>query len=270
MKDFFVHRDDHVGEWRPVAEWDELWKPKWWLDAPDEKKTGDWFWLVAIFVLVTYANIVSNVVLSDAWHIPFNVGVLVVAMAIARAHQTSWTDMGLRLDRIGKGLAVGGITVAIIAIGVTIAVIVPATRELFYDDRITESTIPFLLFEAFVRVPISTALYEEVLFRGVIFGMLSRRMAPLWAALASSAMFGFWHVLPTLQTVEDNPAGGMFAGVIGLTVASIGAVLGTAAAGMGFTWLRWRGNSVAAPWLTHTAWNSAGIIAGLIVVRVIG
>ena len=266
MKDFFVHRDDHVGEWRPLWQWDELWKPKWWLDPPDDPKRGDWFWVVAIFVLVMYANVVSNTFLSDFWHIPFNLGILVIAVAIGRRHETSWTDMGMRRDRIGRGLIVGGITVALIAIGIVVAVIFPPTRDLFRDDRIVDASIPFLLFEALIRVPIATALYEEVLFRGVIFGMLSRRMAPLWAALVSSAAFGFWHILPTLETVETNPAGGMFTGIFGMGLASVGAVLGTAAAGLVFMWLRLRANSVVAPILTHAAWNGFAIIAGLIVV----
>jgi membrane protease YdiL (CAAX protease family) len=269
VRNFFVHRDDHVGEWRPLREWDALWKPKWWLDPPDDPKKGDWFWVGAIFVLVTYANIVSNAFLPDFWHIPFNLGVLAIAIAIARRHGTGWTDMGLRRDRIARGLVIGGITMALIAAGIVVVVIIPPTRDLFRDDRIIDATIPFLLFEAFIRVPIATAFYECVLFRGVIFGMLSRRMAPLWAASASSVAFGFWHILPTLETVEANPVGGMFAGVLGMGIASIGAVISTAAAGMVFMWLRFRANSVVAPILAHAAWNGFAILAGLVVVHLL-
>ena len=110
---------------------------------------------------------------------------------------------------------------------------------------------------------------DPELFRGVIFGMLSRRLAPLWAALVSSGLFGFWHILPTLETVESNPVGGIFAGFLGLTIASVGAVVGTALAGMGFMWVRWRANSIVAPVLTHIATNSFAILAGMIVVNVL-
>jgi len=267
MKSFFVHRDDRVGEYRPLEQWDELWRPRWWLDPPDEPRKGDWFWLIAIFVLVAYANIVANAVLADAWHIPFNLGVLAVAVAIARGHQTSWTDMGMRLDRIRRGLGFGLLVMAGIAAGIAVAVAIPATREVFRDDRIVERSTAYLLFDAFARIPLATAFYEEALFRGVIFGMLSRRLAPLWAALISSGLFGFWHILPTLETVESNPVGGIFSGFLGLTIASLGAVLGTALAGMGFMWLRWRANSIVAPVLTHIATNSFAILAGMVVVN---
>ena len=270
MRGFFIHPDDHVGEYRPLEQWDQLWRPRWWLDPPDDPRRGDWFWLIAILLLVAYANIIANEVLANAWHIPFNLGVLGVALAIARRHQTSWTDMGMRLDRVPRGAVVGGIVVAAIAVGITFAAAWPETRELFRDDRIIERSTLYLLFDAFVRVPLATALYEEALFRGVVFGMLSRRMAPLWAALVTSGLFGFWHILPTLETVKTNPAGGVFAGVFGLTLASVGAIAGTAAAGMGFMWLRWRANSIVAPVLAHIGTNSLAIIAGIVVVKILG
>jgi membrane protease YdiL (CAAX protease family) len=270
MRRFFIQRDDHVGEYRPLDQWDELWRPRWWLDPPDDPRQGDWFWLIAIFVLVAYANIIANAVLADVWHIPFNLGVLGVAVAIARGHQTSWTDMGMRTDRIKRGLTVGGLVMIGIGLGIAVAVAIPATREAFRDDRILERSTAYLLFDALVRIPIATALYEEALFRGVIFAMLSRRMAPLWAALISAGLFGFWHILPTLETVESNPVGGIFAGVLGLTIASVGAVVGTAIAGMAFMWLRWRANSIAAPILAHIATNSFAILAGIVVVKIPG
>jgi membrane protease YdiL (CAAX protease family) len=270
VRSFFLQRDDHVGEYRPLPQWDELWRPRWWLDPPDDPRRGDWFWLIAIFTLVAYANVVANAALADAWHIPFNLGVLGVAIAIARRHQTSWTDMGLRLDRIAAGLRVGAVIMVLVAAVMVVAASVPATREVFQDDRIIERSTLYLLFDALVRIPLATALYEEVLFRGVIFGMLSRRMAPLWAALVSSTLFGFWHILPTLETVESNPAAGIFAGVLGLTLASAGAVVGTAAAGMGFMWLRWKANSIVAPVVAHIATNTLALLTGIVVVRVLG
>lgn len=270
MRSFFVHRDDRVGEYRPLWQWDEMWRPRWWLDPPDDPRRGDWVWLGAIFVLVAYANIISNAVLADAWSIPFNLGILGVAVAIARRHQTSWTDIGMRRDRLGRGLAVGGMFAAAVLVAIVAAAALPAVNDVFHDDRIVERSTLYLLFDALVRIPLATALYEEVLFRGVIFGMLSRRMAPLWAALISSALFGFWHILPTIETVETNPAAGIVAGVYGLTVASAGAVVATAAAGLGFTWLRWRANSIAAPIVAHTATNALALLAGIVIVKGLG
>ena len=99
--------------------------------------------------------------------------------------------------------------------------------------------------------------------------MFARKWAPLWAGLASSLLFGLWHILPTIDTLDVNPAGDLFDGIIGVAVAAIGAVGGTAIVGLGFLWLRLRANSTIAPILAHTATNSFALFAALLVVRVL-
>ncbi len=117
------------------------------------------------------------------------------------------------------GLGVGGVVIAVIAAGVAVGIAIPATRELFKDDRIIDNSVAWVLFQAFVRIPLATALYEEVLFRGIVFGMLIRRRSPLTAGLMTSVLFGLWHILPTIETLNTNPGGDMFTGIIGLGVA---------------------------------------------------
>ena len=68
--------------------------------------------------------------------------------------------MGLRQDRLKRGAIVGGTVIGVIAIGVAIAVAIPATRELFLQDRLVEESAGWLLFQALVRIPLATALYD--------------------------------------------------------------------------------------------------------------
>jgi len=177
--------------------------------------------------------------------------------------------MGLRSDRMQRGTIVGGIVILIIAVGMAIAVAIPDTRELFMDDRVIENSIGWVLFQAFIRIPLGTALYEEVLFRGIVFGMLVRRNSPLVAAAWTSLLFGFWHILPTLDTLDANPAGDLFTGMIGIVIAVIGAVGGTMLAGLGFLWLRLYANSTVAPVLAHIGTNSVAMLAAAVVVHLL-
>jgi len=225
--------------------------------------------LAAIVALVLYANVIANGVLAEVWDIPFNLGVLGVALLIARRAGTTWTSMGLRSDRLRKGLVVGGAVIGVIATGIAIGIAIPATRAFFEDDRVINNSVGWVLFQAFVRVPLATALYEEVLFRGIIFGMLARRYSPLLAAIYASALFGLWHILPTIDTLNANPAGGLFAGMIGLVIALSGAVGGTFLAGLGFLWVRLYANSTAAPVLAHIGTNSTAFLGALIVVHLL-
>jgi membrane protease YdiL (CAAX protease family) len=258
----------HAWSW-PLEDWDRMWRPSMWLRRPPDPHRAHIFHLLAIVALASYANVITNQVLDDAWHIPFNLAVLGVALLIARRAGTTWTTMGLRQDRAARGVKVGLGVVAIIAVGVTVAIAIPATRELFEDDRVIENSVLWVLFQAVVRIPLATAFYEEVLFRGIVFGMLMRRNSPIVAAIWTSVLFGFWHVLPTLETLETNPAGDIFTGAIGLVVAIAGAVAGTMLAGIGFLFVRLYANSTWASVLAHIGTNSIALIGALIVVRLL-
>ncbi|MGI9666068.1 MAG: CPBP family intramembrane glutamic endopeptidase [Acidimicrobiia bacterium] len=254
----------HAWSW-PLSDWDQMWKPKMWLRSPPQPHKAHIFHLLAIVAIASYANVVANLVLDDVWHIPFNLGVLAVALLIARRAGTTWTAMGLRRDRLGRGAIVGGVVIGVIAVGVAIAVAIPATRELFLQERLVDQTAGWILFQALVRIPLATALYEEVLFRGIVFGMLARRNSPLIALLWTSVLFGFWHILPTFATDPIQ----LDAGILGIVLTIVGAVAGTAVAGAGFLWIRLYANSTLASVLAHIGTNSVSMIGALVVIHVL-
>ena len=63
---------------------------------------------------------------------------------------------------------------------------------------------------------------------------------------------------PLGETVGDR------AGTVGAVLASVAA---TALAGLGFSWLRFRGDSVVAPVVVHAALNSSAFAAARLVSR---
>lgn len=260
--------DDSPASWTR-AEWDRMWRPSMWLRKPAQQHGMHVWHIVAIVALTGYANVIANAVLNPWWHLPFNLGILGVALAIARHAGVTVPDLGYCTDRIRRGVIVGGIVMGVIGLGVVIGVAIPATREFLYDDRVIERSTTVILFDALIRIPVATAFYEETLFRGVIFGMFVRRWAPLWAAIATNLLFGFWHILPTIGTLETNPAGDMVEGIPGVAAAAVAGVAGTAGAGFVFLWLRLRANSTVAPVMAHIATNSFALIAALFVVRVL-
>lgn len=243
-----------------------MWKPSMWLRNPPEPHPAHVWHLVAILALAGYANVIANLILDDAWHIPFNLGVLAVALLIAWRAGTTWTSMGLRADRLVRGLVVGGSVILAIGLGVAIAVAIPEFRDLFLQDRLVDKSVAWLLFQALIRIPIATALYEEVLFRGIVFGMLARRYSPLKAALGSSLLFGLWHILPTFVT---DPLGDADATLIGLGITVTGAVAGTMVAGLAFLWVRLFANSTLAPVLAHIGTNSMSMLGALVVIHIL-
>ena len=184
---------DHGRSW-PLADWDRMWHPSMWRRNPPAPHRAHLVQIVAILFLALYANVIANEVLTPPWYVPFNLGVLAFAVLMARTVGTTWTSMGMRPDRARRGLVVGGLIALAIVIGYAVLIAVPSTSGAFEDERIVDGSIGLSLYHAFIRIPLGTALYEEILFRGVLFGMLARRFTPLASAVWSSLAFGLWHV----------------------------------------------------------------------------
>src|SRR5690606_29273467 len=136
---------------------------------------------------------------------------------------------------------------------------IPATRRLFLDSRARGHHRGQRWYRAAVRFPVGTALFEEVAFRGVVYGMWRRGGAStLRAPLASSALFGLWHIIPTHQALVVSGSGAGPARRAGLVAAG---VVASAVSGLGFVWMRSGSGSLAAPWATHAAFNSLSYLA---------
>ena len=79
----------------------------------------------------------------------------------------------------------------------------------------------------------------------------------------SSALFGLWHVLPSLGLAGDNEAIGSTVGKgsAGQAVSVLGTVAFTGLAGVVFCELRRRSGSLLAPAGLHWATNGLGVLA---------
>ena len=120
-----------------------------------------------------------------------------------------------------------------------------------------------MLLKACVTIPIGTVLVEELIFRGVLLGLL-RRIAPtLVAVVVASLLFGLWHVYPAWRGDAENEAlvsAGKLSTVLGTMVA-------TTAIGLGFCWLRVASRSLVAPILAHCATNSVPFVVAWVLSR---
>ena len=138
---------------------------------------------------------------------------------------------------------------------------VPALHSLLDDARVRRLPPGAVVYHALVRIPLGTVLLEEIAFRGALFGALARTSDRVRAALASSVVFGLWHVRPTLGLLDANDVADDPAARAGAVVV---AVLATAAGGMFLCALRVRSASTLAPIIAHTSTNSLGLLASAV------
>jgi membrane protease YdiL (CAAX protease family) len=183
-------------------------------------------------------------------------------LLLARSAGLGADDIGLGRGSWRRGAAYGAVCVAAVAAVYAVAARLPATRAAFLDERYRNSFGAALL-TAFLVVPLGTVLFEEVAFRGVLWGLLCRDSGPARATLVSSGLFGLWHVLPSLRLNRVNPAVADLVGPgpAGQVTAVAGAVVFTAAAGALLCELRRRSGSLLAPAALHWAVNGLGVLA---------
>lgn len=201
---------------------------------------------VLVAVLATW-NLTRDPLVPGSYHLTANVLLTAVVLGVAGAGGLRAADLGLRRASLGRGFAYGGVVVGVVLAGLVVAVLV-APRA-FRDDRVDVS-LGKMLFEVLVEIPLATVMFEEVAFRGVLLGLLRKRL-PTWPAVVVSALlFGLWHVDGVLHR-HDGP---------GLAAMVAGTVLATTVAGLGFAWLRVRSDSLVAPMLAHWATNSLAFV----------
>ena len=186
------------------------------------------------------------------WHLPTN---LAAAAGLLWAGRAAGLDMGR--GRTGDGLRVGLSASAVVAGSVAAAAGTPRLRPLFADERVRADSRREMAYESLARIPAGTAVFEEVAFRGVLPGLLARTTTEAQASGISSLLFGLWHVLPALDNHEGSGTADRL-GQLPTVAATVGA---TAAAGLGFDWLRRRSGSLLAPILTHATLNSTSYLA---------
>lgn len=216
--------------------------------------------LSLVLVVLVVHNLVGNLVLPAALYVPVNLAVAAVLLGVARASGITWAELGLSRASLGQGAALGGAAFLVITIVLVVAALVPAARALFADERLAGVTGAAVPYQALVRIPLGTVVLEEVAFRGVLLGLLGRATSTAPAVAWSSAMFGLWHVIPTVEALRANR---LASSVPAVTAA----VVVTAAAGVVFCWLRLRSGSLLAPALAHVATNSVALLVAVSVVR---
>jgi membrane protease YdiL (CAAX protease family) len=184
----------------------------------------------------------------------------VLALVAARAGATAG-NLGLRLADAGAGFMYGAAAAGIVLVVLVGAVVIPATQGFLLDAR-GEISGEQLLHEVLISILLLTAIPEEFAFRGVLLGSATALWGPWRGTLVTSALFGLWHVQPTLATMGDNPAlSGAGSSTAGRAAVVVGAVAVTFLAGLLFAGLRLRSRSLLAPVLAHVATNGLGLVA---------
>ncbi len=223
--------------------------------------------LFVVGALVTSVLVVVNL-LTNLWarkhYLLISLWATGVMLAIAWLAGLSWASLGLSLrgTELKSGLIWSAALVGIVLLGYLIAAALPWTRKGFQDARTADMGVGRVIYHSMLRIPIGTALMEEVAFRGVLLAAFTGTWGVVWGVTASSLLFGVWHVLPALEFHEASATtdrlGNSWRGKL-TTV--LGQVVGTGVAGVGFCLVRIWSGSLLPSIALHASLNALGFAA---------
>lgn len=98
------------------------------------------------------------------------------------------------------------------------------------------------------RIPVGTALFEEVAFRGVLYASWLRATDLRRTVLGTGVVFALWHVVITFKSVAESEV--VEAAPL-IALGYLGSLLGLFVGGAAFALLRWRTGGVAGPFFFH-------------------
>jgi membrane protease YdiL (CAAX protease family) len=213
-------------------------------------------------------NFVVHRVLPAPADAALNLATAAGLTAFAARAGCSRSDLGIDVADASSGLRLG-LGAASLATGtVAVAAVLPASRRFFDDRRVADVRRGEAAYDLTVRIPLATALAEELLFRGALLALFRQRRSEAAAVLWSSLLFGAWHVLPTIDDYQGNTASELIADPRRRQrLAVLATVLSTTGAGVVLARLRLGSRSLLAPVLAHAAINVSAYLAARRVVN---
>jgi membrane protease YdiL (CAAX protease family) len=205
---------------------------------------------VSVVVVLAVYNIARSSLIPGDGHLATNVAIAIVVLLAGRATGMTKAELGIEGEHLGDGIRLGSAVFGLILALLLIAAFLPFTSGYYEDERV-DGTFSEMVVRVLIVIPLGTVFVEEVIFRGVLHGLLRRRYEIVRAALIGAFLFGLWHLFPVWNS---------YAGVQPTDLDRWGNVAGTFVAtfvaGLGFIWLRHRSQHLAAPILAHIGTNS--------------
>ena len=181
---------------------------------------------------------------------PVVTGVIGAVLSVGAGWVFGFERVGLVTNQPFEAIAWGLGTALVISFGAAIVMNRSGGRELIADPRMATLSKRESRFQIFVRIPVFTALVEEMFFRGLLHAALVALYPIETAAVIGAGLFGMWHIAPGIDQAQAGESS-----IRGASVHTIVTVVATTIAGAFFVWLRIETGSIWAPAAVHAALN---------------
>lgn len=179
-----------------------------------------------------------------------NLGLLALLLLWTRRAGFTLEDLGLAGAQNRAG-ALWGIALGLVLALPPVAFIALApflTGEPVQAGEINDLSGSEMALRLAFSVPVGTALFEEVTFRGVLYACWLRATDLRRTVLGTGIVFALWHIVITFNSVRESEV--VEAAPL-IALGYLGSLLGLFAGGAAFALLRWRTGGVAGPFFFH-------------------
>ena len=154
--------------------------------------------LAVCITLLAVWDIVVRPALPAELHPPGGLVVAGCTVALGLWAGLDADGLGLSPGRLSDGLRYGGLAFGVVTAVLLLGLAIPVTRDSFHSGR-ADITAGQLVLQALVTIPLGTVVVEELAFRGALLGLFRLVRPTARAVLASSVLFGLWHVPSVLR-----------------------------------------------------------------------
>jgi membrane protease YdiL (CAAX protease family) len=221
-----------------------------------------------VLFLFAYNNLVN--LLPPTLHAPLyvwmNLGVLLLVWIFSK-HYLNLTpsDIGWTRLNIGKSLLYGlGISALVVLPFIILLWVLPSMGYNVRTPRLETVARDIFWWRIFIRIPLGTAFFEEMLFRGIFYGYLMKKMSQARTILLTSLFFGFWHIMPAFRVAGRDL---QITAPIAFIAVWFLLILGSIVGGLLFAWIRHRTRNIAGCVLAHASINVLSLLGAFVVWR---
>jgi membrane protease YdiL (CAAX protease family) len=180
--------------------------------ADAQRQPVAWGWPVALAALVlVYANGLAwlggpRQAEPSALLATGNVAsVPALLVAVALLYRRRWSALGFERCSFSRAGALGAATGAVMALpAIAVFALPPLMGEPLRWEVASAMSARDVALRLFVHLTIGTALFEEVLFRGLLWNLAARAWGTAAAWLGTSVVFALWHVVLTVHSVGQT------------------------------------------------------------------
>jgi membrane protease YdiL (CAAX protease family) len=217
------------------------------------------FWFLIFVVL--FNNLIDFLPLGlhDTIYLWLNLSLLLIIWWWSKKYlKLSNEDIGFCKKNLLRSLLLGFAVACAVIVPFALILLIRVNLGLaIKGPALPVNTLQHLLWRSIFRIPLGTALFEEMLFRGFAYGFIGKWLSGLKTVLLTSLLFASWHVVPAFKTVRFNFGVGEF--LLGSALWAV-FLIGSFIAGLIFAWIRYQGKHIAGCILAHAFINSFALI----------